>query len=305
MKRAQQLQERYTAIRGDCVIVAACDNKHMPYLVNALASMKARFPDHPPVLIHDIGLSGLNRAELAHWPGVRVVPVPAFVSHWRLNWSWKLHALVEAPARYVLYLDLANFVFLRSLSAWFLSVQRCGYLLLGNGQRLGDITPTDYWQRHDLSAADFAAAPTFGAGIVGFDRQSQAFNAIRQAHAGMLQGLNLGRSADEPNRKYKPALVRDCPCFRADQTLLNLAFRQAFGQALCIRRVKRYGGQGGASDHTAQYLWYARQNPQSMTYVFSKPWPQPTLGALNRLIWYFQLSAIEAWRAVLKRLSKV
>lgn len=297
MKLAQRLQARYQAMRQDCVIVAACDDKHMPYLVNALLSMQARFADHPQVVVHDIGMSWMNRAELSRFAGVTVQPVPPFVAHWRLNWSWKLHALMRAPSRYVLYLDLANFVFLRSLSHWFLAIQRNGYLFMGNGQRLGDITPPEYWALHGLDAAEFAGLETFGAGIIGFDRESSAFRAIRTAYASMLQGLNLGHSADEPNRKYQPDIIRDCACFRADQTLLNLAFRQAFGTALLIRRIARYGGRGGSKDRLGQYLWYARQQPASLQFVFSRPLPRAAVALCNRAIWYTQVVAVQTWRS--------
>lgn len=297
MKLAQRLQARYRVLRQDCLIVAACDDKHMPYLMNALLSMQARFPDHPQVVVHDIGLSWMNRAELSHIAGVTVQPVPPFVAYWRLNWSWKLHALMQAPSRYVLYLDLANFVFLRSLSNWFLAIQRNGYLLMGNGQRTGDITPPDYWALHGLDAAEYADLETFGAGIMGFDRDSDAFGAIRRAHASMMRGLNLGRSADEPNRKYQPDIIRDCACFRADQTLLNLAFRQTFATGLRIRRVARYGGRGGSQDRLGQYLWYARQHPDSLQFVFKRPSPRGVVAFCNRVIWCAQVFAVRIWRS--------
>jgi hypothetical protein len=299
MRLGQRLQERYQAIRADCAIVAASDNKHMPYLVNALLSLQQCFPDHPAVTVHDIGLSALNRVALKRFPAVVVEDMPAFAPHWRLNWSWKLHALKYTQRRYTLYLDLPNFVVLRSLATWFLAIQRHGYFLLGNAQRLDAITPSSYWSLHGLDGQRLGPCPTFGAGILGFDRQSASFESIGVAHASMMNGLNLGRSADEPNRKYQPDLIRDCRCFRADQTLLNLAFRQRFPDDLVIRGFMRHVGNGGQHDSPNQYLWYARQHPSSLRLLANQPLSWSPIGIVNQAIWRAQITAVQAWRAAL------
>jgi len=321
MSRAQRMTKEFLTVREHCAIVAACDAKHVPFLVNALLSMQACFPDYPRVIIYDIGLAPLHRMELRKFDRVEVRAVPPFVEHWRLNWSWKLHALTQPTARWVLYLDLANFVVLRSLAPLFLSIRRHGYLVVSNGQRLGDITPSSYWAVHDLLAEAYKNVRTFGAGIIGFDRQGLAFAAIEQAAACMMLGLNLGRSADEPNRKYRPNTVRDCSMFRADQTLLNLAFRQNFGHSLQVRRTGRYGGRGGRSDHVGQFLWYSRLSRDSLVYLFkqagsdrvragaSAPATATPVNSLNwvrwlnRLTWSVQLGALYAWRAAWLKLN--
>lgn len=290
-------------MRPDCVLVAACDAKHAPFMFNAIASLDDVFPDRPPLIIYDIGLSLAQRLELAIWPNVSVRRVPPFVPHWRMNWSWKLYALTDSGYRYVLYLDLANLVVQRSLAPWLLAVQRHGYLLISNAQTMGDITPSDYWASHGLLKNQMQALPTFGAGIIGFDRHSPAQGAIEAAMQSVRKGLNLGRSATEQTPKYKPDIIRDCICFRADQTLLNLAFRQAFGADLRVRRAARYVGAGGPTDHPSQYVWYARRKAASLVYLYRPDERGSVVRHINRAWWRMKLGLIRIAKLILARSS--
>lgn len=293
----------YAAIRPDCAIVAACDAKHALYLFNALASLEERFANRPQVVIYDIGLSHLQRLELARMHDLEVRPVPAFVAHWRLNWSWKLYVLTQVRTRYVLYLDLANVVVLRSLAPWFLAIQQHGYLVIANGQSMGEITPSDYWERHHLDGGVMCEEPTFGAGIIGFDRSGSAFTAIGLAFDHTMTGLNLGRSASEINPNYRPNTLRDCPCFRADQTLLNLAFRQIYGATLQVRRASRYCGKSGTVDHPNQYIWYSRRSRESLVYLFAVRRNGGVVHHLNRILFAFRLLLVRYVKPIIARLS--
>ncbi|MBP6901697.1 MAG: hypothetical protein KBC73_16500 [Burkholderiaceae bacterium] len=289
----------YAAIAADCVIAAACDAKHAPYLLNAIASLDQYFPDRPRIVVYDIGLSWLHRVELGRRTGVELRDVPPFVPHWRENWSWKLHVLTDVPGRYVLYLDLANFVILRSLAPWFLAIQKHGYFVVSNGQHLGQVAPADYHDRYGLRSAQAHAWRTFGAGIIGFDRQSASRLAIERALQGVVEGDNLGRSASEPSGKYTSNVIRDCACFRADQTVLNLAFREVYRDRLQVRRALRYGGKGGACDHPGQYLWYARRAAGCLTHLYR---PDPRRGVaegINRAHWFLKVGLIDGVKRLL------
>jgi hypothetical protein len=297
----QKIQQRFAAIRSECVIVTACDAKHAPFLFNALASCRDKFPDHPRVVVYDLGLTMLQKLELRTLDAVSVHEVIHFAPHWRLNWSWKLHAMTAPHGRFVLYLDLPNFVVMRGLAAWFVAIAECGYLLVANGQVLGDITPQDYWALHGLEEGVMRAQPTFGAGLVGFDRDGSAYDAIAHAYKRVVEGLNLGRSADERSKNYQPDIVRDCKCFRADQTLLNLAFRELFGANLQVRRAALYTGRGGRADHWRQYLWYARRQRGSLRYLFVASRTISAVFILNRFAWTARLTAIALLKGILRR----
>ncbi len=253
-------QIEYKKIRNECAIITCCSSKYAPYLANAIASLKCNFADHPVIIIYDIGLSWFEVKEFSSIKDVELRKVPNFVSHWRLNWSWKLYALINSLNRYNLYLDLPNFVVNRSLATLFCIISKHGYLLVENKQKLNEITPSEYWKFYNIGNITVKNQPTFGAGIIGFDRRHDSFFAIEKSMNDIVLGLNLGRSVTEKNKNYKPNIIRDCVCFRADQTILNLSFRQLYGIHLKIRKSARICGFGQRSNHPYQFLWYSRRS---------------------------------------------
>ena len=151
---------------------------------------------------------------------------------------------------------------------WFTTIANKGYFLIKNGQSLRQSTPPDYWKLFDCDERLFADAPSFGAGLMGFDREGLANQAINEVLARTIEGWNLGRSALETRPVYDRSVIRDCECFRADQTLFNLAFRKYYGSGLLLRDELRYCGLGGPADHPRQYLWYARRKRESLVYFW-------------------------------------
>lgn len=294
----QQIQADYRLIKDDCVITTACDSKHAPYLVNALNSIVDNFPDHPRIVIYNLGLTKLECNELRQFSAVEVHKVDKFVSHWKINWSWKLYALSQKIARFNLYLDMPNFVVLRNLSPWFISIKKNGYFLVSNEQILKDITPNEYWNLFSVDRVGMENLPTFGAGIIGFDSESKAAEAIAIALQGVSAGLNLGRSKDESNRRYKPNIIRSCPCFRADQTLINIAFRKFFHQSLNIRRSPMYCGTGRKDEHFKQYLWYSRRGWDSLTYLKGRKNSDP-VEKINYFYWLIRIRAVRIIKLLL------
>lgn len=268
MRKSQRLHEEYLRIRSQCAIVTAADRKYAPYMFNMLASLHANFPTHPAVYIFDLGMTRTQLKEISQVPWLKVIQVPQFVPHWKANWSWKPYVLLQPEERYVLYFDSANIVVLRGLEQWFLTIMRNGYLVLSNTQCLKDITPSDYWSLIDIEAAAHSDDEVFGAGIVGFDRLGPAGDALRETLELTKHGWTLGCSPGEVNKVYDRSVIRDCPCFRADQTLLNLTFRKHIKGPLFVRKPHKYCGFGGLHDHPNQDLWYARKSPKSMMFLW-------------------------------------
>lgn len=270
--------------------MTATDAKHAPYLFNAIASIRDRFPAHPRMYVYDLGMNSTQRRELSGIPWLELRHMNKFVAHWHLNWSWKPYILTQLDERYVFYFDAANIVLYRPLHMWFRAIQHHGYFLIGNGQKLSDITPTDYWPMFGLDPARYRSQSTFGAGLIGFDQAGAASDAIREALLRTREGWNLGRSAQEKSRVYDRSAVRQCPCFRADQTLLNLAFRKHYGAALIVRDGPRYCGVGGANDHPRQYLWYARRKRSSLIYFWTPLKSNSFIFWINRVTSYLVIA---------------
>jgi hypothetical protein len=283
---AARVNNDYLRISSDCALVTATDSKHAPYLFNAIASIHRRFPDHPVLHVFDLGMNRMQRRELSGVRWIQLRGVERFVKHWKQNWSWKPYILTQVKQRYVLYFDAANIVLYRPLLLWYRAIQSKGYFLIENGQTMDQITPPDYWKLFGFNETLLANAPTFGAGLLGFDRYGFAGDAMDEVLARTIEGWTLGRSAQETRRTYDSSVIRECPCFRADQTLFNLAFRKHCRGKLVLRDELRYCGRGGPSDHRRQYLWYSRRQRSSLIY-FWQPMGEPTAEFfLNRLMAY-------------------
>jgi hypothetical protein len=281
--RQKRLREEFMRIAPECALVTACDSRHAPYLFNAIASIHARFPDHPVLHVFDLGMNNIQRKELLGVSWVQLREVEPFATHWKQNWSWKPYILTKIPQRYIFYFDASNIVLYRPLLLWFLAIARNGYFLLENGQKLRQTTPSNYWALFGCEPSVVSEAPTFGAGLMGFDLHSPARALVDEVLKRTIEGWNLGRSANEVRLAYDRSVIRDCEYFRADQTLFNLAFRRYYSNDLVLRDELKYCGYGGSHDSPTQYLWYSRRNIRSLTYIL-KPIGSASLAfLLNRI----------------------
>ena len=220
-----RLHAAYLEICQDCAIVTASDCKYAPYLLNMLASLHRSSPEHPTVFVFDIGLNVWQQRELKSIPWVRLCKVEPFVGHWKLNWTWKPYVMSQVSQRYILYMD-PNFVILRPLFSLFLIIRKHGYLAVSAIQRLWEITPTDYWDLVGVSRDAHEQDEVFGAGLFGYDHNHTASAAVIEALELAVAGWTLGCSLDERRPTYDRSVIRDCACFRCDQTLLNLTLRK-------------------------------------------------------------------------------
>lgn len=256
--------KRYEDIKSDCGVVTAADAKYAPYMFNLLASLHVNFPDHPTVYVYDLGMNKLQRKELSGVSWINLKTVPKFVEHWKLNWTWKTYVLSRPEPRYALYFDSASIVVLKSLKEWFEILATESYLILQISQSLNEIVPSNYWDLVGVDEVAYSRLPSFGAGIVGLDKRSQAGEAAVEAFGLAKEGWTLGCSPSEQNRIYDRSVMRDCVCFRADQTLLNLTFRKRFGAQLKVFDPKPFHGVTGRRDYPNQAVWYARRHPRSL-----------------------------------------
>jgi len=120
-----------------------------------------------------------------------------------------------------------------------------------------------------------------------------------------IQGWTLGRSAQEIRPTYDRSVIRDCECFRADQTLFNLAFRKHCGTALVLRDESRLCGRGGPSDHPRQYLWYARRKRESLIYFWQPIGRADFAFLLSRCTSYLRIIARDLAIVLARGVSKL
>jgi hypothetical protein len=299
-----RLRREYQRVLPECALVTATDSFHAQYLFNTIASIIDRFPDHPVLHVFDLGMNSSQRRELSDVPWIQVRPVEHFVPHWKQNWSWKPFILKQVPQRYAFYFDASNIVLYRPLSAWFRKIVSDGYFLIENAQKMNEIVPTDYWQLSGCDRAEFENEPTFGAGLMGFDLHGFAGDAIDEVLKLTVQGWNLGRSADEIRKTYDHSAIRDCSCFRADQTLFNLELRKRLGHRLILRNELKYCGLGRANDSPRQYLWYARRLRSSLLYFWKPVGSKSPAYLRNRITAYLDIAARDYGGRIVRYLKK-
>jgi hypothetical protein len=249
-------------------IITSSSNKFFPSLLNFLGSIKARYPEHPPIFVYDLGLSSFLKKEISQIPGVSVISLPQFVPFWRSCYTWKTYILNQPLADLNFYID-AGTELLQPLDTLFDSIEKNGYLLVSQGHEvtMKDITPTDYIETFDLDAS-VLSHEIIAAGIFGFNAHSDIIrNITRKLYAVGQMGLCLGFSEKEQWKnkgKNANAFVRQCERFRHDTTMLSVLVWKYLAHPI-IEPIEHFDGK--KSGHPQQYLWSVRMNYSTLTYL--------------------------------------
>jgi hypothetical protein len=190
--------------RGDKVIITGASSAYGPSLLALLGSLTLNWPDHPPILVYDIGLDEGTRSALARF-GVNTKQVPPFCPHWRRHFAWKIWAWNDAPAQSVLWID-AGIVVLRPLAEVFDAISRWGYFMVPIGTSL---------------AVEASEAACRGCGVPAEFRQGKSalwggFVGFRKDATRPILAEALRLALTEEN------LAASSPGHRHDQALLSL-----------------------------------------------------------------------------------
>jgi hypothetical protein len=250
------------------VIATACNDLFAPFALNLVGSIKANTDIFDAAIVYDLGMSLSNRSAFRDIDGVELITVPAFAPHYLKCWSWKLWVYNNAPGSVVLYVDAGSEA-LRNLSPIVRETVRTGYFvisqleILPQGHYVRDIVPGDYYAKYGVSKERIADHEVITAGVIGFRKGSPFYRTVIQPGLDcVMRGDNLGWSAGELRRNsgihYMPELtVRDCVCFRHDQTILNLLFYKTISEPK-VRPMKTYAPLVLEPDET-QYIWNPRR----------------------------------------------
>jgi hypothetical protein len=187
----------------DRLIVTAASQDFAPSLLALLGSLDVNWPGHPAVRVYDIGLAGPTRERLARL-GVEVVPVPAFVPHWRAHFTWKLWCLADAPTRDLLWLD-AGLVLLQPAPEIFDALERDGYFLTTNRERLE-------WEASAQACRGCGVAPelrqgrlTLAGTVMGFRKVGVPLAIVNQALA--VARIEAHIAATEISHRHDQAIL--------------------------------------------------------------------------------------------------
>lgn len=279
-------------------VATACDQAYAEQALNLVGSIQTRSPQVEAIYVYDLGMTLLQRLQFRGIKGVKLTKVTPFAPYWRQCWSWKPWIWLNTPATNLIFLDAGTEV-LGDLGEIAAHIEKDDYFLvsqyetLASGHTLVDIIPSSYYKQFDLPTR-IKTKPVVAAGIIGFKTDSAFFREVLQpTYDLVLQGYNLGWSEAELGRNrgihYSPQpIVRDCPYFRHDQTLLNLMLYKQIERPV-IQPFAKYGGVTSPAEHPEQLIWNGRaHNPLVLVSQIDYIHLKSVRNQLNRwyLAWY-------------------
>jgi hypothetical protein len=244
-------------------LATAADGRYGYWLLNMLGSVQANSPLFERVVAYDLGLTPFQRRLLDAVRGVEVATVPPFVPHWRQGRTWKTWIWKNVEGDTVVWLD-AGLSVLRPLTEFLRQIEQRGYFVVSQGIPVRPSMPPDYQERFGLddNALDHVS---IAAGILGFARGSRFYDdVVVPTYDDASAGLSLGFSAGEVEKlnhgldRLDPVIVRDCPLFRHEQTLLCGHFYRAIPDPH-VNDVYEFGGWRSRHDHPTQVIWSHRR----------------------------------------------
>jgi hypothetical protein len=196
-------QLRLKPILTRTLIITAASAEYGPSLLALLGSLNLNWPNHPPVLVYDIGLD----ATTLKWLKENRVPVkrvPPFCRHWRHHYTWKLWCLNDAPALDILWMD-AGLVVLQSLDEILAMVNSHGYFLSTHYESLE-------WEASEEACRGCGVATTFRenkltlpATLMGFRKQGKILQVLEEALSVALEEKNI--AATGVAHRFEQAII--------------------------------------------------------------------------------------------------
>jgi hypothetical protein len=245
------------------VLASAADERYGFWLLNLIGSAHANARQFDRIVVYDLGLSPFQRRLVDRARGVEVREVPPFVPHWREGRTWKLWIWRHLEADRILWLD-AGVSILRRLDDPLAQIAERGYFAVSNGNPNSESIPSDWYELYGIRE-EAARREGISTGIFGFETAGATFdNVVVPSYEDAVAGRCLGFSPGDATRfnagldRTQNAVVRDCPLFRWDQSVVNVHFFAAFPDAH-VNDVYKYGGWMSRHDHPEQLLWNHRR----------------------------------------------
>jgi hypothetical protein len=223
------------------MIITAASESYRPQLLALLGSLRCNWPDHPPVMVYDMGLRE-GTPELLRQAGFDVRAIPPFVPHWRKHYTWKLWCMNDAPAECVLWMDSGD-CFLRPVPEIFEIIRQQGYFAVPNYRRLEIEASEDACEGCGVPPDFRVGKVSLAAGIFGFLRGSVAEMVVQQA----LEVALTERYIKASNQWH-----------RWDQAILSLLMYREFSPFILCDGTT-YFCEDLAAKFTTHAIWGARR----------------------------------------------
>lgn len=245
-------------------LATGADERYGWWLLNMLGSVKANSDVFERIVAYDLGLTPEQRRLLDAVRGVEVRTVPPFMPRWREGRAWKAWIWTHVEGEEIVWLD-AGLTVLRPLTELVDAVRRDGYFVVEQGTAVEATIPRDYYERFGFEHG-LGGRIAIAAGILGFARDGEFYKrVIVPTYESCLAGDSIGWSEGEAhvfNRGLDATdapIIRNCPKFRHEQTILNLHFFREFDEPI-IHDLDRFAGWRSRRDHPEQVIWSHRRN---------------------------------------------
>lgn len=234
------LQQNSARKIKDKLIITGASESFSPSLLALLGSLTLNWPDHPPVLVYDLGMNEETLVTL-HENHIEVKKVPPFVSHWRKHFTWKVWCWNDAPARDILWLD-AGVVILHPVNDIFDAIEKLGYFINTSYYFLSDCATEAACLGCGVDIGFRNGKMTFNGGVVGF-RKEGIMNSIIQ------ESLEIASVED-----YIKSTI---PLGRHDQAILSLLIYKYISNPVMLDTMI-YAGWESPQQVNGQKIWQHR-----------------------------------------------
>jgi hypothetical protein len=268
------------------LIVTAASKAFGPSLLALLGSLTLNWPDHPPILVYDLGLdkTTLNWLETKQ---ISVTKIPSFCPHWRQHFTWKIWCLNDANAQNILWMD-SGLMVLQPLNEIFEVLHSQGYFFTVNYESLEWEASEEACKGCGLSMDFRNNKLTLAGGLMGFRKDGTVSEILKEALSVALVEKNI--AATEVTHRHDQAIISLLAYKHlksvvvADGTvyLAALSPRQIPGQKIWVHRRKLL-------PRDMNYL-AAHIGTPGTTYAPSEPYPltrAKSLAHLYRVYWNF------------------
>lgn len=210
-------------------------------LLALLGSLRVNWPDHPPVLVYDLGMGRTTLDRLAS-ASINVQKVPVFCLHWRKHFTWKIWCIHDAPARTYLWLD-AGVCVLRPFPEVFECAEKLGYFCSTNHFSQSKQTSERMAQALGVGAVSLDGMVSINAGIHALMKDERGCALLDEALT-----IALEETAMRPTDVWH----------RHDQPLITGLLYKYFGE-LVLADFETYAGWQGPDKVLNQKIWVHRR----------------------------------------------
>jgi hypothetical protein len=237
-------EEGQTQMLERCILTGASAS-YADCMLALIGSLDCNWPEHPPVLVFDIGLPQ-NAREILKKKGIPCIGVPEFCPHWRRHMTWKVWAWHHAPCRSFIWMDAGVWA-LRPFPEVFNVVERLGYFARSDNT---------WFANHCCPALKRTLCTSAEEENTLLNVNSGLFGLCKEGKGGELLAEALSLALAEENLK---AVV---PKQLHDQSLLSILLHRYFGPLVTVDR-NIYGSEHSPNACLGQCFWIHRQQVRS------------------------------------------